>query len=90
MPERHSATLVRRAGLALMLVLLPSAVLSESCRRAPDPSRRAERDCGPSERPKPYEPEAAKAGRERGFIDLGQGTELRVGGSVRIDYGVRR
>jgi hypothetical protein len=47
-------------------------------------------DCKPSERLRPYEPDKSRAGRDRGFIDLDNGTELRVGGSVRMDYDVRR
>jgi hypothetical protein len=33
---------------------------------------------------------ALRAGSELGFIDLGGGTQVRVGGRVRVEAGTRR
>jgi hypothetical protein len=78
-------------GLAILIGLVSSQASAEACRRPAEPrGERKAADCKPSERLRPYEPEKTRAGRDRGFIDLGNGTELRVGGSVRMDYDVRR
>jgi hypothetical protein len=77
-------------GLAILMALTSSAALAESCRRPEGPRGGKAVACKPSERLRPYEPETARAGREPGFVDLGNGTELRVGGRARLDYDVRR
>ncbi|HEV7872815.1 MAG TPA: hypothetical protein VGO82_01635 [Enterovirga sp.] len=82
---------VLRLCLAIVVGLTSSAAFAESCRRSAEaPGKRKAADCDPSERLRPYEPEKLRAGRDRGLIDLGNGTEMRVGGSVRMDYDVRR
>lgn len=48
------------------------------------------RRCKDEDRLRPYEPERQRAGRTPGSVDLGNGTEVRIGGSVRMDYEVRR
>jgi hypothetical protein len=42
--------------------------------------------CRSEARPKPENRPALKAGERPGFIDIGGGTELRVGGRVRMDH----
>ena len=82
---------VLRLGFAIAIGLASSQASAEACRRPAEArGERKSADCKPSERLRPYEPEKTRAGRDRGFIDLGNGTELRVGGSVRMDYDVRR
>jgi hypothetical protein len=39
---------------------------------------------------KSQEPRAARAGSTPGFIDLGNGSQLKVGGQVRVDVRGRR
>ena len=82
---------VLRLGFAIVIALVSSQAYADACPRpAKAPGERKAADCKPSERLRPYEPEKTRPGRDRGFIDLGNGTELRVGGSVRMDYDVRR
>jgi hypothetical protein len=83
--------LLHRLGFAILVALASSSASAEAC-RSPAVARgeRKAVDCKPSERLRPYEPDKSRAGRDRGFIDLDNGTELRVGGSVRMDYDVRR
>lgn len=38
----------------------------------------------------PYDPDRVRAGSRPGFIDLGNGTEVRIGGRTRLDYDTRR
>jgi hypothetical protein len=76
--------------LGAAVALTSGAALAESCPRSGEAGKRKAADCKPSERLQPYDPDKVRAGREPGFIDLGQGSELRVGGRVRMDYDVRR
>ena len=45
--------------------------------------------CEAAVKPEPYDPEALRAGRAPGFIDLGGGTEVRIGGRARMEYDTR-
>ena len=76
--------------LAAAVALTSGAAFADSCPRSGDSGKRKAADCKPTERLQPYDPNKVRAGREPGFIDLGQGSELRVGGRVRMDYDVRR
>ena len=74
---------------------LAGAAQADACRRADDGASgrkaNAREDCRAEDRLRPYEPgSAVRAGRDPGFVDLGNGTEVRVGGRVRMDYDVRR
>ncbi len=51
---------------------------------------RAGRPCPPDRRVVPYDPDRTGTGRRSGPIDLGNGTEIRVGGRVRTEYDLRR
>jgi hypothetical protein len=84
--------ILSRTLLAAAALLAVSGAQAESCRTpaAGDKGAAARTDCRPSERLQPYEPGAARTGRDRGFIDLGNGTEVRVGGRAQMDYDVRR
>lgn len=80
-------------ALASFAIAPLDAALADSCRRADDrlvANERARPDCRPDERLRPYEPDRVRAGRDPGFVDLGNGTEVRVGGRVRMDYDARR
>lgn len=72
--------------------LAATAIQAADCRPGPDGRGRTGRDCPAPRREKiePYDPDRARAGRAPGFIDLGHGTEVRVGGRARLDYDVRR
>lgn len=82
----------RAALVAFALTALGGPSPGEACRRADDAKARrtASRDCPPRERLEPYDPSRSRAGRTPGFIDLGNGTEVRIGGRVRTEYDVRR
>ena len=64
--------------------------LADPCRGAK--ARKASRlsECAPPRKVEPYDPDRVRAGRTPGFIDLGNGTEVRIGGRVRMEYDVRR
>lgn len=74
------------------LILSAAPALAESCRLPDRPDRKTARGtpCPPAERLTPYDPDSARSGRMLGFIDLGQGTEVRIGGRARLDYDTRR
>ncbi|WP_375459777.1 hypothetical protein [uncultured Enterovirga sp.] len=75
---------------ALLLLAVPAA--AETCPVRGDSAQRARRPatCPPPAKVEPYDPDRARAGRRPGFIDLGGGTEVRIGGRARVDYDVRR
>ena len=83
-----AALLAVAAALALSL----EPAVAESC--PPDrgaASSRSRRACPPpAERLRPHEPDRLRSGREPGFINLGNGTEVRIGGRVRLDADTRR
>lgn len=87
-------TLVRGGGVCGLtaLLLAASPALSESCRLpasgAKSPGGRSA--CKPEERLRSYEPDVVRSGKQPGFINLGNGTEVRVGGRAQMDYDVRR
>lgn len=87
--------MIARTILALALVAAAtSAAQAGPCDDAPGSSRgtaRQRRDCPePAKRFEPYDPDRAKAGSRPGFIDLGGGTEIRVGGRARVEFEGRR
>ncbi len=79
------------AVLLLHLCAIAPA-LAEECREAGQSARAGSRapPCRPIERLRPYEPDRVRAGRTPGFIDLGNGAEVKVDGSVRFEGDVRR
>lgn len=74
------------------LTVATGAAQAAGCGPGPDGRARTGPDCPAARREKiePYDPDRAKAGSRPGFIDLGNGTEVRVGGRARLDYDVRR
>ena len=83
--------MIRRALLLLPALVVSSAVSAEPCRPAEATAKplAGRPTCESSERLKPYDPEGARAGRRPGSIDFGNGTEVRVGGRVQMDYETR-
>ena len=76
------------AGCAAVLATMPAA--ADECARTSRPGQGTVRpDCRPA-RLEPYDPDRARAGRDPGFVDLGNGTEIRIGGRARLDTDVRR
>lgn len=78
-------------GAVLLALALASAspAFAQADRGEPKPRRMA-KPTAPARSFEPYDPDRARAGRTPGFIDLGNGTEVRVGGRVRMDYDLRR
>lgn len=81
------------AVLATILLAFPAA--AEPCRKPGEAAARPGRNptsCPPPapRKVEPYDPDRARAGSRPGFIDLGGGTEVRIGGRARMDYDVRR
>ena len=90
MPARQTV-LGLLVGLAWTGSSVPSLAVSCPAEPAKRGSRAASRkDCPPPRKLEPYDPGAVRAGSRPGFIDLGGGTEIRVGGRARFDYDVRR
>ena len=83
--------MIRVLTLAALLAAFSLPAAAESCRRAgePDARRQNPSDCADSERLQPYDPDRVRAGNRPGIIDLGNGTEVRVGGRVQFDYDTR-
>jgi hypothetical protein len=80
--------------ILLVLSLAAAAVpaVAKPCKSTDLQGRSAvpQSGCERQEKLMPYEPGAQGAGRQPGFIDLGGGTEIRVGGRVQMDYDTRR
>lgn len=85
---------VLRRATVLAACLASTIAHADDCRRsARQDGRTSEMSsatCRGSEKIEPYDPDRVKSGRQPGFIDLGDGAELRVGGRVRAEYGYRR
>ena len=77
------------AASALVACANGSGALADACRR-PDGKKARPIECRPDQRLEPYDPARLRAGRRPGSIDLGNGTELTVGGRVRMEYDTRR
>lgn len=84
--------MMRLAVAALLLVPAAGGALAAPCPPGEGPrgKRTGRPACEGAEKLRPYDPDAARAGRSPGFIDLGHGTEVRIGGRVRMDYDARR
>lgn len=85
--------MIRPLTLALIgVAAFTTSASARPCRSGETPQALAEgrRTCEPGERLKPYDPDALRAGTRPGFIDLGGGTEVRVGGRVQMEYETRR
>lgn len=84
-----------RAGLPVLVLIIAgcgAGARAEACRE-PAPSAKSQLSkggCPPERRVQPYDPDRVRTGRTPGFIDLGQGTEVRIGGRVRMEYDTRR
>ena len=87
---------IGRSGLLALAILLAAgggAASAEWCRQPARGTRQVDERtarCKPEDKLRPHDPDRLRAGRQPGFIDLGGGTEVRVGGRVRLDYDVRR
>ncbi len=82
---------MRRLLLILPLAISATTAAAKPCR--PGDVRSASQERPGCERPEklvPYEPGAQRTERPPGFINLGNGTEVRVGGRVQMDYDRRR
>lgn len=73
------------APLAALALLAAAPVAAADCRPDRPADVRPSSDCAPAR----SRADRARAGRP-GFIDLGNGTEVRIGGRVRIDHEGRR
>lgn len=80
MPLRFVATLLAAGALS-------GSAASAACDG--QASRQARPGCAQAGTPKkfePYDPRATRSGSRQGFIDMGGGTEVRIGGRVRAEY----
>lgn len=78
-------------GAALSLALAaPAPAQADACRVPAKAAAAKARDsgCKPQEKIVPYEPDQARA--RPGVFQFGNGTEVRVGGRVQMDYDSRR
>ena len=76
---------------ALLLAGQGGVALADTCLNPTTKTKSAKsRDCPPAAKVEPYDPDRVKAGRNPGFIDLGNGTEVRIGGRARMDFDTRR
>jgi hypothetical protein len=78
------------AAVLLVMVAIPAA--AEPCGRPGASAQRSRAACADARRPapKPYDPRDERP-REPGLIDLGNGTTVRVRGSVQMGVdGARR
>jgi len=84
---------LRLAAALVLPALAATAAAARECRPPPDapPGVRVPPPPGCLKNP-PQAPrgEALRAGRQDGFVDLGGGSSLRIGGRVRIDAAGRR
>ena len=83
--------MMRLAVPAFFFVSTVGSVAAASC-PADDAARRraaGRPECRPAQKLEPHDPDRQRAARRPGFIDLGNGTEVRVGGRVRMDYDAR-
>lgn len=79
--------------LLAMTVSLMSAgpVLAAPCKEPEGRAATSRKNCPPPPRKvEPYDPERLRVGSRPGFIDVGGGTEIRVGGRARMEYGTAR
>ena len=85
-----------RALLALVagVALLADPASARECRASaalPGVRSALQPGCRPKTLPAPsLQHEALRAGRDPGFLDLGNGVEVRIGGRVRADAVLRR
>lgn len=81
-------------ALAILALLAASGAAAETCPAPSDPARRGvgtRASCPPRARTvEPYDPDRVRAGGRPGFVDLGGGSEVRIGGRARMDYDARR
>lgn len=82
----------RLALLAVATALLAAtAARAEGCKPAKLGARGGSaRPCTAPSKIEPYDPDRVRSGSRPGFIDLGNGTEVRIGGRARLDYDMRR
>jgi hypothetical protein len=83
--------MILRLALAALAAAAASSVAAKECKPSADapPGVRAPapRGCAAASPVRPFAEEAVRAGREPGFVDLGNGSSLRVSGRVRVDVG---
>ncbi len=87
--------ILRAAAFSLPVLALVSAADAES--PCPEPGTRPDRSAtsqrcrtAAPRKVEPYDPDRLKAGSRPGFIDLGGGTEIQVGGRARMEFDSRR
>lgn len=78
-------------AVLLLAALVACASPLAAAERCQDKPRSGKAGCPQPERKfEPYDPDRLKEGRRPGFIDMGGGTEVRVGGRARYEYGTQR
>lgn len=82
-----------RAALVALAFLSAGAAAAAPCPPESGAAARSgarARDCPPPRKLQPYDPDRQKAGSRPGFIDMGGGTEVRIGGRGRFETDGRR
>lgn len=77
----------------LIVALCVSGAAQAACPDSQDCRRERARAAPAKPEPKrfePYDPDRVRSGSRPGFIDLGGGSEIRVGGRTRVEYGYTR
>ena len=77
----------------LITALCVSGAAGAACPEGQDCRRKTARAAPAKPEPKrfePYDPDRVRSGSRPGFIDLGGGSEIRVGGRTRVEYGYTR
>ena len=85
--------MIRFIVLALLgTIVLAASAEARPCRPGETPRFLANgrASCDGHEKLKPHDTDGPRGGRAPGFVDLGNGTEVRIGGRVQMDYDTRR
>lgn len=84
-------TLCLALAAALMLALTSAAAAQAKPCPPVAAGQAASRKCqSPQPKFEPYDPDRMRSGSRPGFVDVGSGTEVKVGGRVGIEAGTRR
>ena len=84
---------MRPALLSMLAIIALSFGTAQAACEGPDCRRKASKLAPVKPEPRrfePYDPDRARSGSRPGFVDVGGGTEVRVGGRTRVEYGTTR
>lgn len=77
-------------ALAAIAATVAASSVSAACRDTMGarcaPTKRSASSPAAPRKFEPYDPALARSGSRAGFVDIGGGTQLRIGGRVRAEY----